>query len=490
MSIKKILTTFLALIMIFSLFSCSAKQSSDASETGTGTDTDSSSEITGDTVVLKGSTYSFTYAEVQFSVNYTVSTLLNSYASSYISEGLDLDTSFSDQIYDSDSGKTWADYFIQRSYEEMTRRILYCDAAEAAGMSLSSDEATSVESVISDWGVSATSDETYDSLDSYLSANFGTYVDTETLRSYLRKWYLASDYYNSYISEVDSESDDAIQAQYDSDPLSYEYVNCYSFRFSASDDTGITADEAKEYASELAATTSAEDFATFCEDYTINTLHNGDTSEVTKEEVDEGIKTYYLRWSDGDAGNYLFSTEREKYDTYTLSNDDDGVYSVIMLIDTARTMDYDLVNFIDIYLTDDTYGSESATQTFAQSIIDKMDGSDDESNMKSYAYSYSEDSAYASKYGVHEEADHGSMSSSVDEWLFDSSRTIGDTAVLRDSSASHVVYFSGLGSVAWKYYAGLDIIDNEENKKLELLESGDELSSNESAIFAVDIIGY
>ena len=125
----------------------------------------------------------------------------------------DTSKSAQEQYYDEEAGTTYYDYFMDTAKSQMIQVKTLADAAKEEGMTLSEDSQASVESSIESYKSQATQSG-YPSLNSFLKAYFGQYMDQKVLRSCLEESYLAQQYYQAHSDSL-TYDDSALQSYYE-----------------------------------------------------------------------------------------------------------------------------------------------------------------------------------------------------------------------------------------------------------------------------------
>lgn len=96
---------------------------------------------------------------------------------------IDSDTPLDEQVYDEESGETWADYFTDQGLINASNAYALYDAAKADGHTLSEDEQASIDSQISSLALYASYYGTNTS--GYIAGVYGTGCNEKNFREYL-----------------------------------------------------------------------------------------------------------------------------------------------------------------------------------------------------------------------------------------------------------------------------------------------------------------
>lgn len=149
------------------------------------------------------------------------------YAASMLSMmGWDTTKPLNEQVYDKESGETWADYFLTAAKENAQRDYALAKAAKAAGYTLSDEDKTSLENISANLATYAYL-YGYTSANSYLRANYGNGADEKSYVAYLERSMIAEGYYSQY-SDGLTYDNAAIRAQDEKNPLNY---NAYDYSY-------------------------------------------------------------------------------------------------------------------------------------------------------------------------------------------------------------------------------------------------------------------
>lgn len=142
--------------------------------------------------------------------------------------GLIPSTALGDQVYDSTTGETWADYFIESAISSAKWTYAMYDKAMADGHTLTETEQSNIDAVESYMNLYATY-YGYSNTDSYLRAMYGNGATLESYMEYYEISAIASSYASAYYDSL--EFTDTDYREYEADKMnefnSYSYVSCY-----------------------------------------------------------------------------------------------------------------------------------------------------------------------------------------------------------------------------------------------------------------------
>lgn len=144
-------------------------------------------------------------------LNYYYMDAINSFVSSYGSYaamfGLDTTKPLDEQMYDADAETTWADYFMESAENNARSVYALCDAAEAAGYSLSEDAKTSIDTTLSNMSAYAAL-YGYSKADDYIQAIYGKGSGEKSYRAYCERSSLAQEYQQYYADSLSYTDED------------------------------------------------------------------------------------------------------------------------------------------------------------------------------------------------------------------------------------------------------------------------------------------
>ncbi len=381
-----------------------------------------------------------------------------------------------EQTYDSDTGETWADYFISAALENAAAIYAIADLAESKGYTLSEDEQTSISTYISNLTFYAVYYYGYTDTESYLKAIYGTGTTVDSYTEYYTMTTLASSYYNAYEDAIEYTDDDlrAYEADCFDDFSTVSYA-VYTLRQSYYlEDSSSATDEEKEAATayaladaQILVNAGITDVDSFNE--AIGELAVSESSSITActeySSLTPNLSSTYSDWltEEGRAAGdmtYIAST--------TSSTDDDGNtletttgYYVLLYIGK----DDNYTNLVSVrhilfqydtdddgeYITDDD--SKAALYAEAEEALNSfLEGEQTEESFAELAEELSDDTGSNTNGGLYTDIYPGQMVDAFDEWCFDSSRQSGDTGIVETSYGYHVMYFVETQDMTYRDY--------------------------------------
>ena len=416
-------------------------------------------------------THKLTPAMVNYFYKGAYGNMQNQYGD-FMSYVIDSDTPLDEQVYDEESGETWADYFTDQGLINASNAYALYDAAKADGHTLSEDEQASIDSQISSLALYASYYGTNTS--GYIAGVYGTGCNEKNFREYLEVVTLA-DSYATATQNGFTYTDEQIASEYAADPNSYDAVTYRQFLVSdamfQTDSTDTEDDDAEaeaetlsdeeltalkeELASKMAADTQGDE-QTFIDQAYENCL---ESAKETYAEDSATLKENQLYSSlSTDVADWLFDASRTEGDTTYIANDS-GVYYVLYYI-SRSTNDYQLPNVRHILFsvsdtTDETAMDEARTK--AEDVLTEYEAGDKTAeSFGELAKEYTSDSN-GDEGGLYENIMPGQMVTEFNDWCFDASRQSGDTGIVYGESSNykgyHVIYFVGDDVPYWQVQA-------------------------------------
>ena len=260
---------------------------------------------------------------------------------------------------------------------------------------------------------------------------FGSGCDVDGYREFLKLSYIYSDYISSQEYTADE-----ISARYAQDPTEFDFVSykLYTVRASAyveKNEDGTTGEITDDACTEAkkAAEAMAKDFDESNESVT-------DGTEISKTNVTNRINE--------DAANWLFGSSVKAGDVKLFEGED--VYYVVKFLSRTDN-DYKTVNFLQIYLKNDSTGdssssSDSTTKTSAQKLSEikaELEKDASEEKFTSLASTYSDNTTTTYTQAVHQSVSN----QEVYAWLFDGKPAENEYKIFETSEGTYIVFFKG-----------------------------------------------
>jgi len=401
------------------------------------------------------------------------------------------DRPLASQFQDSETGTTWADFFVEQAIERVSAIMRIYNAAIASGFEMGEADIAELEEELGFFMTQgemavAMSPAMYPTPMSYLQQLFGSSLDENTLRSVLNLEFTARAY-NRHVFESVVHSEAELEAYYQEnrdelDVFVYRELlirpadtnpDADPDRFQTGDELADANERANEEAAEIVAhitqnVATEEDFIAAARDYDFLRFFEQDSTlrELQGQLLDERVSPWLI---DDERAHGDIETFEADYGTYILFfvERDDNNYQMasmrqILILREAPSLD----NFPELGEFDPEYQdaiegaeafararAEMALEAFIaggateQALIDLMPDFSDDNTDGFYEnisrFPYQSESARTMRV-VHE----------LENWLFDSARQVGDYQLIRtEAFGFHLMYFTGFGELFSNFMA-------------------------------------
>ena len=394
--------------------------------------------------------------------------------------GLAPNTPLDEQIIDDETGKTWADRFLEIALENIHHTYALYDAAVTSGMTLEEEDQAAVDSMLQNIEMDAKLNAGFPDLKSYVKTVYGTGANLDTYRHYIEVQYLASKYSSAHMNELEY-TDEQLREKDAENPIpfnSYSYNDFYlsnSFFLeggTTGEDGAITySDEEKAAAAakceEVAKALTAEPTTTAVVlDKAIADLGLEKADEPAKKtNVNTGVFDTQLPAAIKD---WILSADRKAGDVTMIpneivTNDEDGNEKrtvngyYIVLFNSVDDNNFPISNVRHILVQFDggskdengqmvyTDAEKAVARGEAEGILAEfLAGDATEESFAKLAIEKSEDPGSASNGGLIQNI--LPTSNYVDNflnWSIDRSRQAGDTGIVETEYGCHVMYYVG-----------------------------------------------
>ena len=431
---------------------------------------------------VSASMYNFFYRSIYANYYSTYQDYIENYSYPFSAS-----TPLSEQVYNNETGETWADYFDSRARDGMVWAYSLSDEAEKAGFTLSDEKKQEIETIITGLDSTASS-YNYSSANGYLAAYYGTGCTTGLYREFLTLEYTATEY-QTVVEDSYTYTEDELMAYYDEHKVDCDTVDYRTYFISGKaegetvtdeetgEETTLDPTDEQTAAAMAAALDAADAMATATkgdEDAFVGYAYLVDSGlelESGKQYSDYVGDDYEDKTSSHKRTNYstasstldamaewLFESDRASGDTIALSNDS-GYYVVYFI--GRNDNNYSTVNVRHILIkpgdvvdvTDDEgnvdeaateaakEAADSAAKTKAEELLDTyLAGDRTEDAFAELAKLNSADSN-ASEGGLYENVYQGQMVDTFNDWCYDPARQPGDTGIVETTYGYHVMYF-------------------------------------------------
>lgn len=401
------------------------------------------------------------------------------------------DTPLDEQVYDSETGETWADYFDDQTRESIVWAYALADAAEEAGYTLSDDGKTEIETILSSLDATAAS-YSYNSVNGYLAAYYGTGCTEKLYREFLELEYLATEYQTEKQDSLTYTTDD-LMAYYDEHKADFDTIDYRSYFISgeAVGETTVDEETGEETTTEpseeeqSAAMTAAEEEAaamstatqdnedafigyayllssemeleagkTYAdyssEDYSDPTTLNEESSYSTISGTLETMAEWLFDESRVNGDTTTFESDTGYYVVFYVGrNDNDyatmNVRHILIQADDVEDVTDEEGNVDEDATTAAEEEADAAAKAKAEELLDSyLNGEQTEDAFAELARENTADSN-AEEGGLYENVYQGQMVAEFNDWIYDASRQTGDTDIVKTSYGYHIMYFVGQG---------------------------------------------
>ena len=423
-------------------------------------------------------------------MNYFYIDSINNFYSQYGSYaamfGLDTTTPLDQQVLDEETGRTWADDFLESAQSSAQNAYAAADAAEAAGFTLPQETQDQLDQYASNLDTYAKI-YGFSDADAYLKAMYGNGASKKSYMAYYTRNVLASAYQTEYRASL-SFTDDEIAAKDAEDLTAYNSYSYHQYYLSTSkflsggttDENGTTTySDAEKDAARIAAEAAArslvgddivtvEDLDAAIAALSINAESTSAASTAYNDTPASSLGSTVADWikdSARKAGDktYLASTSTTTDDGGNEKTTVNGYY--VLYFDSVTDNKFPLANVRHILVqyeggtTDEngttTYSDEekAAAMTAAQAILDEWkSGEATEDSFAALATEKTEDEGSKENGGLYENVYPGEMVTAFNDWCFDSGRKAGDTGIVETEYGCHVMYYSGDSDITYRTY--------------------------------------
>lgn len=369
--------------------------------------------------------------------------------------GLDPETPLREQSCSiSETEQTWADFFMDRTEELLTQVFSFYNAALEQGMELGEESLLQLDAFILSATESAAKKE--QSLDEYLSDNYGEGLNEELYREFLSHRLLATQYRDEVLGRQ-IYTDEQYEAYYQENR---ETIDRLTFRVYTltedclpADSSAVTEEEVSQAVKALAESfanglTTQDQFM----ERAIAYAPEGEREnyQSPSSTLAKNVKSTDL--SDTSMKEWLFDAARVSGEV-SVHQTAATSYTVCMYLSRGRDEEnLASMRHILLSITKSEEGSNEA-EVF-ESIKDiysqwEREAFSEESFI-ALVEEHSEDPGSTETGGLYENFPKGYMVSEIDDWLYAPGRKKGDSDILKTSYGYHLVWFTGYGEVSWK----------------------------------------
>jgi len=390
-----------------------------------------------------------------------------------------LDRPLTTQVFNPDTGETWADFFTDRAIRNMSELVGYYNASIAAGFVLDAEQRERIDNAIASVLMeadyySSVYPQAYATPASYLQALYGASMNENTMRG-LIEFIFTGIAFNEHIRDSFYYSDETLEAFYienrnDFDIFRYRLMlihpePVYQADFDSPDEFMSAQEEALSDSRGIAASiamgiVSEEDFITEARIYDEETF--GDRDSTLVEHMGE--------WKDADFAPWLGEASRRYGDVGTVESED-GTFIVffierdgndylttsmrqILLMREQVYPDFYMEGEDDPEFLESFENADMEARARAEEVLELfvLGGSTEDALielMEEYSDDDSEGGFYDKIARFHFQDQDGRLVAmrvvrEIEDWLFDKGRAIGDSQLVHtEAFGYHLLYFMG-----------------------------------------------
>ena len=379
--------------------------------------------------------------EVITSENYTVDAAMLSYAFyRYIDDmnlasiGASLSTSLKEQYFY--NYITMFDYIMNYGVlYSIYDNMYFAEWGRDNNLEISEDAKADIEEAVAELKSAAVAKNM--ELDEYLSAFYGRGVNENDVRKMEEINAYGTQAYD-YFVETHDYSDEEINKYFDEHSADFIYASYVAYSFSS--------DDAQARAEAAANCKTVDELKEYVKNFLIET---GTKEADANTTVDAITETSIPKSTDDDIADFIFGEGVKVGDTKVISGST-GKYTVCLVTEAAQRKEYALRDVRHILFSLDNYKKDEDAKAKAEEILAEYKKGDlSEDAFAELAKQYSDDSSNKIG-GLCEGVDKGQMVEEFENWVFDSSRVIGDVDIIKTSYGYHIMYYVGEGETAWK----------------------------------------
>ncbi len=359
-----------------------------------------------------------------------------------------VDTTRSLKVQDYSADATWFDYFLDLTIGTTEDMLVWAEEAMANGVSLNEEELQSIQDLVD---VSLT------------SFFFENGIVKEDITKAMEVARLAS----KYITQIQDEAEftqEELEEHYQANTLVYDKISYKSYTLFYGDEGEMNQEEADLLSIDFENAATPEEF----DELIIKSEQTGNDGEDNGY-AEALIESSLVENKNYDATNqfiaWAFEEGREQYETHYTHDSDSKSYTFYMLTELPGKDEEQTLGFKHILiekLEDDTVEEIHAK---AQEVLDEWNaqGSTDEA-FTNLVLQYSDDLGSNLTGGLYEGVVEGELEETIDEWVFDDAREVGEAELVDSDYGTHIVVFLGETGQDWEYTVSEDL-------KLDLIET-------------------
>lgn len=382
--------------------------------------------------------------------------------------GVDMRTPLDNQVInenvatylETEAGKTWKEFFMDETLEQMASIQYVLKAAEEEGFVYPDSVQAEYDKAMESLKTAAANSNV--SVNTYLQSQLGRTMTEQVYGEHLMRMMKYSAYMTAHrdsLTYTDAELENAYKAEPNSyDKVHYEVINISNTPAPTTDEEGNPKEATEE---EIAA---AKDAAKQAADEMLAAWKNGGNLETLAEGNENASYSNIEKaaYAEGNpVSDWLFDAARKTGDAAVLENGSSS--SLVVFHDRFRENE----NTVDVrhilirpeagklQSSDAGYADEQTklkadAKAKAEEILEQWKSG--EATAESFGKLAMENSAdsNAADGGIYTQVYQGMMLPSFNDWCFDSARKAGDTGIVETDYGYHVMYFVGTNIPKWK----------------------------------------
>lgn len=404
--------------------------------------------------VLESEHYQVTGAMLAVYYQQCVDSYLEYAAQDETAVQLDRSKPFRDQEYY--EGYSFYDMFMDTTVNNVEAQLQVCEAAHAAGYDLTQDKKDESRRVAGEKDLS----------------KYQKGVTREDVERATELVYLAQNYQRDTIDSI-TVSDEEIETYYAQHTNDFLTTGLYGFTFAydtgdSETDTGVTRDEALQYAQELSECRNDTEFYDYAENYLNNVIKQD--AETAQMQLSNLRSSNLLTYFSTEVQEWALSDDTKRYSTLILDRAEQNIVQVVMMLDKPARNEEKTADIRVVVLTTAEFDGADGAKEFAEELIGECEaaGGTPEA-FAELAYEYSSDVLTYPNGGVVTgfTPSRTTYGEALAKWAFDKARQPGDMTVVDGPGNVILAYYEAAGEDNGWQSMVRDAFTEEVKKKLD-----------------------
>ena len=408
--------------------------------------------------------------------NYYYNSIYQNYLQ-YAQQGyyqLDTTKDFSKQYTTNAKGKkvTWEQMFKDDTVDRLQYILALYHAGVENGVELNKEQKDQIKQQVSDLKKSASESE--QSVDEYISEQFGDYCGLATIKKMLTQAFIANNYYRQFLID-NKPTEKEVNAYFKKNKDNFTQVNIGYIPIPYNADDGTARAKAEKEAAKYAKQVKNLDDLKLlvpkaCKDLIKQYVAAGQyededsCAEAIAGMLEVSVVKSDTSFPDG-AKDWLFSSKTKKNTTTTFTDANNAVVYILLKISDVSIKD-DVTYSVRHILVKPETGKEKEESSDTNStpkytkaqwdaakkkadkyLAEYKKGKKNELSFATLAEEYSDDTESTSKGssgmygGLYDGVSLGQMVPSFEKWATDKSRKYGDTGIVKSDFGYHIMFF-------------------------------------------------